>query len=142
MRELTSAPRWIGVICLGVGLFILGIAFGVVPTDPETVHVPPWVLAACGLVFALCGVAVMTPEHSPIRAAAGATVVLAMGLVGAWVSLWGDAEGFSGGVPFLSPEANVVVARVVFGFGALTCFAIFAWGASRLARGAEEQPEA
>lgn len=128
-------PPWFGLPFVGAGLCIVGVAFGAVPVDPESVHAPPWVLAACGLVFVLGGVAVLAQRWPRIQSAAGGTVVLAMGLVGAWVALAGDSEPFSGGLPLVSPEANVAVARVVFGLGAAMCFAMFAWGVRQAIRG-------
>ena len=47
-------------------------------------------------------------------------------LVGIWVALLSDDEGFSGGLFFLSRESNVALGRWMFGLGALISLAIFA----------------
>ncbi|MEL6614806.1 MAG: hypothetical protein AAFQ43_03660 [Bacteroidota bacterium] len=135
MRRSDSAPPALGVLFLIAGGAIVGVAFGLVPVDPASVNAPPWVLAACGLVFVLGGVLVLAQRWPRIQSAAGGTLVLVMGLVGAWVAAAGDAEHFSGGLPLVSPEANVAMARVLFGLGAALCFALFGWGLWRTVRG-------
>ena len=137
MRDPHIPSPFFGLLFLAAGTGIMGMGLGVIPVDPATVHAPMWVLAVCGLVFVLGGVAVVGARWSRVREAAGIGIVLAMGLIGGWVALFGDSDGFSGGVPFVSPEANVVIARVVFGLGAGMCLALFVWGASRVLRGGE-----
>lgn len=46
----------------------------------------------------------------------------AMGAIGDWVAFFAPANGFSGGLPFLSDVQNVVIARAVFGGGAVMTF--------------------
>lgn len=42
-----------------------------------------------------------------------------MGAIGAWVAVLGASVGFSGGIPFLPNEYNVMFACWLFGCGAL-----------------------
>lgn len=63
-------------------------------------------------------------------------LLLIMGLVGAWVALFGPADAFSGGIPFLPTEYNIVIARWLFGSGAVVVFAFFVYALHRLFRGA------
>ncbi|MEM6327406.1 MAG: hypothetical protein AAF791_09840 [Bacteroidota bacterium] len=130
-RAARRPPRLLGVLIVGMGLFITGIGLGVVPVDPATVHAPMWVLAVCGIVFVLGGISVIAHDHRGVQTAAGLTIVLALGLVGGWVALFGDSAQMSGGLPFLPRSLNVALGRGLFGFGALICFAFFAWGISR-----------
>lgn len=129
-----SAP-FLGFVCAGIGVALLLVAAGGIAVDPSTIHAPRWVLGVCGGVFVLGGVALAVPQVSSLRIAAGMTTVLGLGLVAAWAAWFGDAEGFSGGLPFVPDTVNVALARGVFGFGALCCLALFGWGVSRLMRG-------
>lgn len=108
---------------------------GVVPVEPGSVHAPPWVLVACGAVFVLGGVAMLTYDRPRIQSAAGGTIVLAFGLVAGWVALFGEAAQFSGGLPFVSRGLNVAIARGMFGLGSVLCFVLFVWGTSKMLRG-------
>jgi hypothetical protein len=63
-----------------------------------------------------------------------AMLLLLFGAVGAWVSLFSPSEGFSGGIPFVPYESNVTLARVMFGIGALICFALSIWAFRRFVR--------
>ncbi|MEM1055634.1 MAG: hypothetical protein AAGI52_08905 [Bacteroidota bacterium] len=136
MRSHKNPPSPIlGVLTLGMGLFVTAIGLGIVPVDPANVHAPMWVLAVCGLVFVIGGVAVLAHGRPGIQSAAGLTIVLAFGLVGGWVALFGDAAQMSGGIPFLPRALNVALGRGLFGIGAVLCFAFFAWGTARALRG-------
>ena len=112
---------------------------GLIPLDPDSVYAPMWVLALCGFVVALGGIAMLAPNSPRIQAAAGVTFTLAMGMIGAWVAFFSDSDGFSGGIPFVPREVNVLVARGLFGLGAVMCLALFVWGARRILRGEEIQ---
>ena len=132
----------LGFAAIAGGVAVLLVAAGVVAVDPTTVHAPRWVLGACGAVFALGGLAVIVPEGSPVGSAAAGTLVLAFGLVGGWVALFGEAEGFSGGLAFVPRAVNVAIARGLFGAGALLCFALFAWGVRQTVRRTLDEPPA
>lgn len=134
-RPSSAPPRALGLITLAMGLFVTGIGLEVVPVDPASVHAPMWVLVLCGAVFVLGGVGMLAHGAPEVQSAAGATIVLLFGVVGGWVALFGDAAQFSGGFAFLSAEANVAMARGVFGLGALVCLAMFVWGTRRMLRG-------
>ncbi|MAQ94445.1 MAG: hypothetical protein CMM84_13080 [Rhodothermaceae bacterium] len=114
---------------------MIGIGAGVVPADPASVHAPGWVLAVCGAVFVLAGVAMLAHRWPAVQSAAGGVICLAFGLVGGWVALFGEAAQFSGGTGLLSRGAEVAVARGVFGVGAVLCLAMFVWSTVLLARG-------
>ena len=130
-----TRPLWLGLACVAAGLAVVGVAADVIAVDPSTVHAPRWVLGACGAVFVLGGVAALAPPGSSVGSAAAGTVVLAFGLVGGWVALFGSADGFSGGLPFVPEAVNVAVARGMFGLGSALCLALFVWGVRRLLRG-------
>ncbi len=127
-------PAW-GWLCIALGLFPLGIAFDLVPVDPNSVHAPPWVLALCGLVFISGGGLILLHRHRLLQHVFAGTITGSFGLVGLWVALFAPADGFSGGFFFVSDETNVTIARWIFGIGAVLALAIFANAMFRIGRG-------
>jgi hypothetical protein len=124
MRQPKRTRIVLGLLCIALGTFPLAIAFGFIPVDETQVQTPMWVVALSGVVFLIGGCMIFLANHSGVNDLLAAILCLLFGIVGAWVSLFAPADGFSGGVPLLSPEANVTLARWVFGCGALICFAI------------------
>lgn len=44
-----------GILAILIGSVILGITFGLIPTNPSSIHAPGWVLALFGGVFVVAG---------------------------------------------------------------------------------------
>ncbi|WP_412068847.1 hypothetical protein [Rubrivirga sp. IMCC43871] len=126
--------RLFGGLFLAAGAALVGIGAGVVPVDPGTVHAPGWVLALCGAVFGMGGVAVLAHRWPAVQSAAVGVIWLAFGVIGGWVALFGSAEQFSGGTGLLPRSLDVWLARGVFGLGAVLCLAVFIGGSARLVR--------
>lgn len=114
-----------------LGLYPIAIAAGVLEVDPDSLNAPPWILALCGLVFVIAGCMVLLGQHGRINDILAALILLSFALVGAWVSLFSPAEGFSGGLPLLSRETNRLLGRVIFGLGALLSFSLFVYALRR-----------
>lgn len=134
-KEIGDAhPLW-GWLCVALGLFPLGIAFGLLPVDPDSVHAPPWVLALCGVVFISGGGLILLHRHRYLQHLFAGAITASFGLVGLWVALFAPDDGFSGGFLFVSDETNVAIARWLFGIGAVLALAIFAAAMFRIGRG-------
>jgi len=112
--------------CIAGGAYLLGIGSGIVPVDAAAVHAPPWVILLCGASFLLAGTMILARQRSRVVRLCAVLLLLCLGLTGAWVALFGAASAFSGGMPFLAREANVLVARVLFGSGAVVVLALAA----------------
>jgi hypothetical protein len=97
-------------------------------------NAPRWVVALGGLVFVGGGVLLLEPAEFLGQLFAG-TVAVAMTAISAWVALFGEPHSFSGGLPFLPHEWNVVFARVLFALVALLGLAIVLHALWRLIRG-------
>ncbi|MEM0963631.1 MAG: hypothetical protein AAGK21_13960, partial [Bacteroidota bacterium] len=95
-------------------------------------------LASCGLVFALGGLAILTPPQSRMRDAAALTIVLTFAILGGWVAIFSDPGQVEGGLPFLPRAVNEALGRGLFGFGSLISLALFVYGVRRLVRNAPE----
>lgn len=96
----------------------------VIVVDDAAVNAPLWVIGICGAIFFLAGLLIFLGEKSKYNNLLAVFLVAGMGAVGSWVALFGTDSSFSGGIPFLSPEFNISLARLLFGFGGLICFLI------------------
>ena len=118
---------WLGALCGGIGLFLVAVTTGLVSAPSHSFYAPRWVLGVCGGVFVLGGAMLALGDRPRARDALASLLLAGMGTVAADASLFADAAHISGGVPFLSREANGLLARVVFGGSAALCFAVAAY---------------
>ncbi len=95
---------------------------------------PMWVVASSGIVFLIAGCMIFLANHSWANDLLAGILCLLFATIGAWVSLFSASEGFSGGLWFLSKDANASLGRWVFGMGALISFAISAYAFRRAYR--------
>ena len=116
-----------GAFMLAVGLFIVAISIDLIKVDESTIHAPRWVLFLVAAVFASAGLLLFVGQNSPASDLLAAIVLFSLGAIGVWVSLFGSSEEFSGGFALFPREANVSVARVLFGFGAMITLAMSAY---------------
>lgn len=121
-----------GLVCIVLGLSVCLIGIGVIPYDPDKIHAPVWVIVTGGGVFVLGGLAVVFQRKTLLVSVLGNLLVIAFAAVAAWVAVSGPAAQFSGGIPFLSHEWNVTIARYVFGIGSLLCLLMLIPGISHL----------
>lgn len=124
----------LSAVSVGLGAMIVMIALDVIPTDPDKVHAPHWVIALAGAVFIFGGLAIGFRTNELLVSLLGNLIVASFAAVAAWVALDGSSDQFSGGIPFLPHEANVKIARVVFGGGAILCALMLIPGVRHLLR--------
>lgn len=136
MKQVTTAARHdiAGIIVLTLGAGILALGSGVAPHLLEDSHAPMWVLLACGALFALPGLMLLSQGRAPawVQTLLGNCLVTLFAVVPAWVAWGGDARAFSGsgGLFGLIPGlGSVSFARLAFALGALIMglVALFAW---------------
>jgi hypothetical protein len=133
-RSLGTRARLIyGIGCVVLGCYPIAIALGLIPADDVELTVPRWIIAGAGLTFVIAGLMILFADHSRANDMLAGVLLLLFGALGTWVSVLSSGEGFSGGLPFLSPKLNIVVGRWVFGFGALICFALSVYAFRRAA---------
>lgn len=121
----------IALFCVISGGLLVLVALGVIATSPGQRHAPDFIIALSGLAFIIAGGMVLVGRQSRFNDMLAAILCLIFGATGAWVAIYSPSEGFSGGVPLISNEANVMLARWVFGMGSLVCFAISGWAFKR-----------
>ena len=93
-----------------------------------------WVVVICGLVFILAGCMILYASHRQVIDLLAALLLLLFGITGAWVAVFAGADAFSGGIPLLSDATNVILARFLFGAGAVLYLALSALALKRFVR--------
>ena len=111
-----------------LGVFMLGLATGVLAPAADALRTPGWLVGIGGLVFVVAGIAVAL-QHRPAAGWLAAMFILGCGAAaGLWIGLYADPGEISGGVPLLSESANTALGRAAFALGGLLCLALLAWG--------------
>ena len=125
VRSLSPRARLAyGAGCIAVGCYPIALGLGLLPVDEAGLSAPPWVVAGAGFAFIIAGFMILFARHSRINDLLAGVLLLLFGIMGVWVSLFSASDGFSGGLPFLSRETNVLLGRWLFGLGALISFAM------------------
>lgn len=122
-----------GIGCIALGCYPIALSLGLLPVDEGALNAPPWVVAGAGFAFVIAGSMILLANHSRANDLLAGVLLFVFGIMGAWVSLFSSSEGFSGGLPFLSRDLNVMLGRWLFGLGALISFAICVYAFRRAA---------
>ncbi|MGI9270819.1 MAG: hypothetical protein ACR2QT_03525 [Woeseiaceae bacterium] len=132
MIRLKKSDVAMALIAVGCGGYMLLMTSGVIPAEmaPDT---PRWIGGLAGFAFIIAGAMIFLRDHSRALDLLAAILLAAFALMGAWVSVYG-AEGISGGLPLAARETNMSIGRVVFGLGAVLCFAGCLWALHRFFR--------
>ncbi|MDP9091194.1 MAG: hypothetical protein M3O26_20965 [Pseudomonadota bacterium] len=133
LANASASTRGVGLICLGAGVFILAVAGGAIAVPSGSVHAPHWLLGCVGFVFLFTGIlAGRWISGNRMNTAVAAALLTLFAVVGGWVAIFGQSDGFS--VDFGGHETSLAAsaawpARAVFGFGALvtSICAAFTW---------------
>ncbi len=115
---------WLGGLLFLLGVLLLLMATGVIPVDDEDLHAPNAILILCAIVFLAGGVVVAFPADKRLKMSMVVLILISFMITGSWAALFGEDRHISGGIPFVSRETNVLLARIGFGAGALMVFGI------------------
>src|SRR5688572_11659387 len=139
-RQDPPSPRTTficGLLAAGMGLFLILTGLGVLPMPPRSASGAAWIATVAGLMFLLAGVSISVgaihgvsetgelPENTGwwmrlFYYVTGLVAAGALAAIGTWVAFGPGARAFGGtGMFLLSKEANEMVGRGLFGFGAL-----------------------
>lgn len=134
-RSLSGRARLVyGLGCIALGCYPLALSLGFLPVDEAGLHAPLWVVAVAGFVFIIAGFMILLANHSRANDLLAGVLLFLFGIMGAWVSLFSSSEGFSGGLPLVSQETNILLGRWLFGLGALISFALCGYAFRRAIR--------
>ena len=126
MTDRTDRAKWtnriVGVLTIGIGLFMVAVGTGFVSTGSTGSHDGRWVAAVMGLAFTGGGLLATgwIRTGSVAGDILGTSIITALAIMFAWVSLFGEARGFSSSVgaagAAVKTGGGVTIARVAFGF--------------------------
>ena len=141
--QTSRRSNWpVALLCLAAGSFLLSVAWGLIGDGPNQDQAPHFIVALSGFVFIIAGCMIFVGRKSRFNNLLAGILCLSFGLIGAWVAFYAPAEGFSGGLPLVSNDTNIVIGRWVFGIGSLMCFAISAWAFKRFYRSSNSESRA
>jgi hypothetical protein len=94
----------------------LGFSYHNLPAN--LFHAPQWLFFLLSILLGtVSGLAVLGEDHASSNLLA-ALIWFMFAVVGAWAAFFSPLEELSGGSNLLSPGANRVLARIIFGIGA------------------------
>lgn len=123
-NKLTKKQQQLaGIAFMLIGISIFFIGLGVGPVQLQENEAPGWVVSIAGSVFALAGFMILFGEKSKSNNLMAGFLIALMGSIGAWASLFEADDNITDGFSLVSAEMNFTFARVLFGIGALICYA-------------------
>ena len=132
VRSLSWRARLVyGVGCIALGCYPLALGLGLFATDSSMLTAPPWVVSSAGIAFVIAGFMILLAHYSRVNDLLAGVLLFVFGLIGVWVAVFSSNEGFSGGLPFLPRDTNIMLGRWLFGLGALISFATCAYAFRR-----------
>lgn len=86
---------------------------------------PYWILSIAGLAIIVAGTMMLLRNAASKWNDLLAFIFTALlGSIGTWIALFSAEEHIDGNVSFLSDYLGLPLGRIMFGFGALLCFAV------------------
>jgi hypothetical protein len=138
VREPPSrrATFLVGLAAVAVGLYLLLMGLGVLPKPARGASGALWVAAVAGIAFMFAGISIAFGAIQGVSASGelpkdagwwsrllyyvlGLVACASLAVIGSWVAFGPGLRHFGGtGMFLLSPDANNLVGRIVFGIGA------------------------
>jgi len=123
-----NGNRIVAALCIVLGAIPMGLATGIFPARPGSLHAPRTIIFLAGLLFWLAAASLLIGSNrARLNHLFGAGLMAVFAIVGGWVSVFGFDSAFTGGMPFVSAAANEWIARAMFGGGAILCAALSAY---------------
>ncbi len=100
-------------------LYVGGLGLYYTRLSPELIHVPRWIFYLLAVLLGYgSGLAFLGQKH-PLTNLLAAVIWILFAVIGIWASLFSSLDNLSGGLAMLSPRANRMIARLLFGLGAI-----------------------
>jgi hypothetical protein len=126
-------------LCVAVGAVLILMAIGVIRSGTAA-SAPRGVLGAVGLSFWLAGMMMLSLGHRRVYYSLSAILLFTIGCLGLWFAMAGTVKSL-GLSNALASHSNILVAtRVLFGVGAIVCYALCLRVLRRLVRKRQKWP--
>jgi hypothetical protein len=135
----------VGLLCGLMGLFVVLLALGTFGEPPMSDGTPQWVGVLTGLLFVLAGLAVIVgsgvaggvgPDGDVlpgtpfavrlVQYLLGLGILATLATIASWIAFGSGSRHFTGSGPLLSGAVSEMLGRVIFGLGAVFCWAFMA----------------
>ena len=87
-------------------------------------NAPGPILIMVGFIFILVGVMIIFGKRRKLNNFLASLLTAIMGIIGGWISLYGDSSNFSGNGMLVSHITKLPLERIMFGFSSLLCFLV------------------
>jgi hypothetical protein len=131
-----------GLAAIGIGLLLVLFGLGLIPVKPTDSDAPLWLTAVAGLAFLLAGISIAVGARNGVSETGelpkdasrrmqlfhyliAVAIAGALASIATWIAFGAGPRAFGGtGMALLSPEANAMTGRIVFGIGAVLAWLI------------------
>ena len=107
---------------LGIFLSLEGLEIINIGTNEN--NAPGPILILVGFSFILAGVMIIFGKRRKLNNFLASLLTAIMGIIGGWISLYGDSSNFSGNGMLVSHITKLPLERIMFGFSSLLCFLV------------------
>lgn len=115
------------IITFMLGIFMVLEGSGITSIGTGDNNAPGPILILAGLIFVLAGIMIICGKKTKLNNFLAALMTAVMGIIGGWVSLYGDTSNFSGNGILIFHITDLPLERIMFGFGSLLCFLVSAY---------------
>ncbi len=115
------------IVCFLVGLFLSLEGSGLTQFGKHEENAPGPIIVMAGVVFILAGIMILVGKKEKLNNLLASILIFIMGLIGGWVSLFGNSLNTSSNDMFLSYISGLPLDRIMFGFGSILCFIVSAF---------------
>jgi len=126
MNKETKTKYSVSIMCSLIGLFLCLEGMEITHLSENKNNAPGEILILTGVIFILASVMVHAGKKEKLNNFLASILTSIMGLIFAWVGLFGGSSGFSDNGTLLSMITDLPLDRIMFGFGSLLCFLISA----------------
>jgi hypothetical protein len=132
MDQEPKRSAWVwGSLMMLTGAVFLAAYQGLIDLDLSVVQPPRVILLTVSVIAFAGGLLIIVRRETRLSELLAGALLFALAAVGGWAAIFGPADRISGGLGFLPPETNVVLARGVFGMGAIICLIMSAYAFRR-----------
>ncbi|NNC67186.1 MAG: hypothetical protein HKN83_04040 [Gammaproteobacteria bacterium] len=111
-------PLW-GWFCIILGVIPLLVGLGIIQADQPDKDAPMVIVSLAGLIFLISVIMILIDNYSRAHFYCAVLICLSFALVSGWATITASLENISGGLPFVSDETSILLARLLFEFGVI-----------------------
>lgn len=124
MKNETKTKIILTTTAFLVGIFLCLEGLEITDIGTNENNAPGPILIMVGFIFILVGVMIIFGKRRKLNNFLASLLTAIMGIIGGWISLYGDSSNFSGNGMLVSHITKLPLERIMFGFSSLLCFLV------------------